>query len=195
MPRMSEICTYPLLGFLSPFRIRGRIIVDEHYQTSVPHIFAAGDVIGFPSLAATSMEQGRLATSFMFGRPWESSPSMFPIGIYTVPEISMVGKTETELTAAAIPYEVGIARYREIARGKLIGDLGGMLKLIFHQESRRLLGTHIIGEGATELVHIGQTAMAAELPIDYFVSTVFNYPTLAECYRVAALDGLNRVRR
>jgi len=174
---------------------RGRLRVDEAFRTEVPHISAAGDVIGFPSLAATAMEQGRLATNQMFGEAWEEQSPLFPIGIYTIPEISMVGKTEAELTKEGVPFEVGIARYREIARGKLIGDTVGMLKLIFHAESRRLLGTHILGEGATELVHIGQCAMSAGMPIDYFVSSVFNYPTLAECYRVAALDGINRVRK
>lgn len=173
---------------------RGRVRVNEFFQTQQPHISAAGDVIGFPALAATSMEQGRLATSFMFGQSWDKPSELFPIGIYTIPEISMVGKTEEQLTAENVPFEVGLARYREIARGKLIGDMVGMLKLVFHQDSRRLLGVHILGEGATELIHIGQCAMSAEMPIDYFVSTVFNYPTLAECYRVAALDGLNRVR-
>lgn len=172
---------------------RGRIKVNDYFQTDVPHIYAAGDVIGFPSLAATSMEQGRLAASYMFGQMWEQATTLFPIGIYTVPEISMCGKTEAELTNAGIPFDIGVARYREIARGQLMGDEVGMLKLLFHPESRRLLGTHIIGEGATELVHIGQTAMAADLPIDYFVTAVFNYPTLAECYRVAALDGIRRM--
>lgn len=173
---------------------RGRISVNEFYQTEAPHIYAAGDVIGFPSLAATSMEQGRLASSYMFGRAWEQTQPLFPYGIYTIPEISMIGPTEAELSKQGVPYEVGLARYREIARGKLIGDVGGLLKLMFHTESRRILAVHILGEGATELIHIGQTAMAAGFPIDYFVSTVFNYPTLAECYRVAALDGINRVR-
>jgi len=172
---------------------RGRVKVNEYYQTDVEHIFAAGDVVGFPALAATSMEQGRLATNYMLGRVWEERTSLFPLGIYTIPEISMVGRTEDELMKQGVPYETGSARYRETARGQLIGDLAGMLKLLFHPESRRLLGIHIIGEGATELIHIGQTAMAAQMPIDYFVSSVFNYPTLAECYRVAALEGINRV--
>jgi NAD(P) transhydrogenase len=173
---------------------RGRLSVNEHYQTSVSHVYAAGDVIGFPALAATSMEQGRQASSHMFGQYTESTPSLFPFGIYTIPEISMVGQTEQQLTAAAVPYEVGIARYREIARGQLIGEPHGLLKILFHPVSRRVLGVHTFGTGATELVHIGQTVMAAGMPIDYFVDTVFNYPTLAECYKVAALDGINRVR-
>jgi NAD(P) transhydrogenase len=173
---------------------RGRVKVNECYQTSVPHIYAAGDVIGFPALAATSMEQGRLAASHMFRQISEAPQTLFPYGIYTIPEISMVGATEQNLTTQGVPYECGVARYREIARGQLIADPHGMLKLIFHQESRRLLGVHAIGTGATELVHIGQAVMTAGMPIDYFVETVFNYPTLAECYKVAALDGMNRAR-
>lgn len=173
---------------------RGRLKVNEHLQTDVPHIYAAGDVIGFPALAATSMEQGRIAASHMFGQITESQSPLFPYGIYTIPEISMVGQTEQALTAAGTPYEVGIGRYRETARGLLIADPHGLLKLLFHPHSRRLLGVHAIGTGATELVHIGQAVMAAGLPIDYFVESVFNYPTLAECYKLAAMDGVNRVR-
>lgn len=173
---------------------RGRLKVNEFYQTSIPHIYAAGDVIGFPALAATSMEQGRLASAHMFHQLADPPNPLFPYGIYTIPEISMVGATEQQLTQQQVPYEVGIARYKEIARGQLMSDPNGVLKLIFHQESRRLLGVHAIGSGATELVHIGQTVMAAGMPIDYFTETVFNYPTLAECYKVAAHDGLNRVR-
>ncbi|MDP9174292.1 MAG: Si-specific NAD(P)(+) transhydrogenase [Planctomycetota bacterium] len=173
---------------------RGRLKVNEFFQTAAPHIYAAGDVIGFPALAATAMEQGRLASSHMFHQFVEAPSMLFPFGIYTIPEISMVGQNEQILTQQSIPYEVGLARYREIARGQLIGDPNGILKLLFHPESHRLLGVHAIGTGATELIHIGQTVMAAGLPIDYFVESVFNYPTLAECYKVAALDGLNRVR-
>lgn len=173
---------------------RGRLKVNEVYQTAVPHIYAAGDVIGFPSLASTSMEQGRLATCHMFQQIAEAPATLFPYGIYTIPEISMVGQTEQSLTASGTPYEVGLARYRETARGLLIADPHGLLKLLFHPHSRRLLGVHAIGTGATELIHIGQTVMAAGMPIDYFVETVFNYPTLAECYKVAALDGINRAR-
>jgi NAD(P) transhydrogenase len=173
---------------------RGRLKVNEHYQTEVPHIYAAGDVIGFPALAATSMEQGRLAAGHMFGQVTEAQSPLFPYGIYTIPEMSIVGQTEQALTAAGTPYEVGLARYRETARGLLIADPHGLLKLLFHPQSRRLLGVHAIGTGATELVHIGQAVMAAGLPIDYFVESVFNYPTLAECYKIAALDGINRVR-
>jgi NAD(P) transhydrogenase len=173
---------------------RGRLKVNEFFQTDVPHIYAAGDVIGFPALAATSMEQGRLASSHMFHQLAEPPQPLFPYGIYTIPEMSMVGATEQTLTKQNVSYEVGIARYREIARGQLIADPHGLLKLLFHSQSRRLLGVHAIGTGATELIHIGQAVMAAGMPIDYFIESVFNYPTLAECYKVAALDGINRVR-
>ncbi len=173
---------------------RGRLKINEYYQTDVPHIYAAGDVVGFPALAATSMEQGRLAACHMFHQLAEAPSPLFPYGIYAIPEISMVGATEQALTQQKVPYEVGIARYREIARGQLIADPYGLLKLLFHPQSRRLLGVHAIGTGATELIHIGQAVMAAGMPIDYFVESVFNYPTLAECYKVAALDGINRVR-
>jgi NAD(P) transhydrogenase len=172
---------------------RGRLKVDEHYQTKVPHIYAAGDVIGFPSLASTSLEQGRLAASYAFGVEATSTPALFPYGIYTIPEISYVGKNEEELTAASVPYEMGRAGYREIARGQILGDSTGMLKILFHRETLALLGVHIIGESACELVHIGQAVMSLGGTIDYFVNTVFNYPTLAECYKNAALDGVNRL--
>ena len=150
-------------------------------------------MIGFPSLASTSMEQGRLAVCHGFGVSAHSVPALFPYGIYSVPEISMVGKTEEELTHAGIAYEVGKARYREIARGQIIGDTTGLLKLIFHAETRELLGVHIIGDGASELIHIGQAVLSFGGTIDYFINTVFNYPTLAECYKVAAFDGINRI--
>jgi NAD(P) transhydrogenase len=172
---------------------RGRLEVNPHYQTTVPNIYAVGDVIGFPSLASTSMEQGRLAACHAFGVEAHSVPELFPYGIYTIPEISMVGRTEQELTEADAPYEVGKAQYREIARGQIIGDSTGLLKLIFHLETRQLLGVHIIGEGASELIHIGQAVMTYGGKVDYFVQTVFNYPTLAECYKVAAFDGINRL--
>jgi len=172
---------------------RGRIKVNADYQTEVPHIYAAGDVIGFPSLASTSMEQGRIAACHAFGIEAKSVPELFPYGIYSIPEISMVGKHEEELTAQGVPYEVGKSQYREIARGQIIGDSTGLLKLIFHLDTRELLGVHIIGEGAAELVHIGQAVMAFNGTIDYFVNTVFNYPTLAECYKTAAFDGVNRL--
>jgi NAD(P) transhydrogenase len=172
---------------------RGRLRVNPYFQTDVPHIYAVGDVIGFPSLASTSMEQGRLASCHAFGVTARSIPELFPYGIYTIPEISMVGKTEEELTRDGIPYEVGKAHYREIARGQIIGDEDGLLKLIFHLETHELLGVHIIGAGASELIHIGQAVLAFKGRIDYFVNTVFNYPTLAECYKTAAFDGLNRL--
>lgn len=172
---------------------RGRISVNAHYQTVEPHIYAVGDVIGFPSLASTSMEQGRLAACHAFSAEANSVRELFPYGIYTVPEISIVGRSEQELTKQQIPYEIGKAYYREIARGQIIGDTHGLLKLLYHRETRQLLGVSIIGEGASELIHIGQSVMAFGGTIDYFVDTVFNYPTLAECYKTAAFDGLNRL--
>lgn len=173
---------------------RGRITVNDNYQTSVPHVYAAGDVIGFPALASTSMEQGRLAACHMFGQPTRSVPELFPYGIYAIPEISMVGWNEERLTAEGVPYEAGIAQYKEIARGQLLGDDIGMLKLLIHQESHTILGVHCIGTQATELVHIGQAVMAFNGTVEYFINTVFNYPTLAECYKVAALNGMNKIR-
>ena len=172
---------------------RGRLEVNEHFQTNVPHIYAVGDVIGFPSLASTSMEQGRLAACHAFGVEANSVPELFPYGIYAIPEISMVGPTEEELTEKGIPYEVGVANYREIARGQIIGDVTGLLKLMFHLETHELLGVHIIGEGASELVHIGQAVMTFGGKVEYFINNVFNYPTLAECYKTAAFDGINRL--
>ena len=172
---------------------RGLIKVNSHYQTNVPNIYAVGDVIGFPSLASTSMEQGRLAACHALGIPTQSSPELFPYGIYTIPEISTVGRNEEELTEQGIPYEVGKAQYREIARGQIIGDHTGLLKLIFQLETHELLGVHIIGEGASELVHIGQAVMAFKGRVEYFINNVFNYPTLAECYKTAAFDGINRL--
>ena len=172
---------------------RGRISVDDQFRTAVPHIFAAGDVIGYPSLAATSSEQGRLAACHALGAPAPKMAEHFPIGIYAVPEISMVGQTEHALTKAKVPYEVGIARYREIARGQILGDDSGFFKMLFHREDRRLLGVHIIGTGATELLHIGQAVLGLGGGLDYFLSTVFNYPTLAECYKVAALNAANKL--
>jgi NAD(P) transhydrogenase len=171
----------------------GKLTVDENYRTEVSHIFAAGDVIGFPSLASTSMEQGRMAACNAFNENTHCVATLFPYGIYTIPEISVVGKNEEELTRDGIPYEVGKAFYREIARGQIIGDSTGMLKLLFHRETRKLLGVSIMGEGATDLIHIGQAVMAHDGEVDYFVDTVFNYPTLAECYKTAAFDGINRL--
>jgi NAD(P) transhydrogenase len=174
---------------------RGRIKVDADFRTSQPNIFAAGDVIGFPSLASVSMEQGRIAAGRAFGIPLHSKPEHYPYGIYTIPEISFIGRTEEQLTDDDVPYEVGVAFYREIARGQIRGDTTGRLKLIFHRETRLLLGVHIIGEGASELLHIGQAVMILGGTVDYFVETVFNYPTLAECYKAAAFNGLNKLSR
>ena len=173
---------------------RGRIKVNEVYQSEVPNIYAAGDVIGFPSLASTSREQGRIASCHAFGIEAKHAPELFPYGIYTIPEISFVGQTEEELTDKGVPYEVGKAQYREIARGQIVGDTTGMLKLLFERNTRELLGVHIIGEGAVELVHIGQAVLSLRGKVDYFVNTVFNYPTLAECYKNAAFDGINRLQ-
>jgi NAD(P) transhydrogenase len=171
---------------------RGRLQANEHFQTAVPHIYAVGDVVGFPALASASMEQGRRAVCHMMGQTFEPAQNM-PYGLFTIPEISTVGKNEEDLTAERVPYEVGIARYSEIARGQIAGDHTGMLKLLFHRDTRKLLGVHVIGEAATEIVHIGQTVMGFDGTIDYFRDTVFNYPTMAECYKVAALDGLNKL--
>lgn len=172
---------------------RGRIAVGPDYRTAQRHIFAVGDVIGFPSLAATSMEQGRLAALAAFGEPANPMPTLLPYGIYTIPEISFVGRGERELTDAAVPYVVGLARYRELGRGEIAGDRSGVLKLLVHAETRRILGIHIFGTTATELVHVGQTAMAGDLTVDYLGDAVFNVPTFTDAYKVAALDALNRL--
>jgi len=174
---------------------RGRIDVDGEYRTSVPHVFAVGDVIGFPALAATSMDQGRLAAYHAFDEPARELAAVQPIGIYTIPEISYCGRTEDDLTTESIPYEVGIARYRELARGQIVGDSYGMLKLLVNTDTRELLGVHIFGTQATDLVHIGQAIMACGGTIDYLVDTVLNYPTLSEAYKVAALDATNKIRQ
>jgi NAD(P) transhydrogenase len=174
---------------------RGRIAVNEFYQTKQPNIYAVGDVIGFPSLASVSMEQGRIAVAHAYNKNVSSNPSYFPFGIYTIPEISFIGKTEEQLTDVDVPYEVGVAYYREIARGQIRGDTTGRLKLIFHRETLEILGVHIIGEGASELLHIGQAVMILKGKVTYFVETVFNYPTLAECYKAAAFNGLNKLSR
>jgi NAD(P) transhydrogenase len=173
---------------------RGRLKVNASYQTELSHVYAVGDVIGFPALASTSMEQGRLASCHAFGEPTTSLPELFPYGIYSIPEISMVGKTESQLTQEGIPYEAGIAQYREIARGQILGDEYGMLKLLIHEQTRQILGVHAVGTGATELIHIGQAVIAFKGTVDYFINSVFNYPTLAECYKVAALNGSNKLR-
>jgi len=174
---------------------RGRIPVSPCYVTKQPNIYAVGDVIGFPSLASVSMEQGRIAAATALGISVHSNPATYPYGIYTIPEISFIGKTEEQLTDDDVPYEVGVAYYREIARGQIRGDTTGRLKLIFHRETKEILGVHIIGEGASELLHIGQAVMILKGTIEYFVDTVFNYPTLAECYKAAAFNGLNKLTR
>ena len=172
---------------------RGRIAVNEFFQTAVPHVYAAGDVIGFPALASTSMEQGRLASCHMFGAYCEGRWSTMPYGIYTIPEISMVGKTEQELTKDKVPYEIGVSKFEELAKGQMLGVDTGVLKILFDRKTRQLLGVHIFGERATEIVHIGQVVLAFGGSIDYFRDAVFNYPTMAEAYKVAGLDGLNRL--
>jgi NAD(P) transhydrogenase len=174
---------------------RGRIKVDEFYRTEVPHIYAVGDVIGFPALAATSMEQGRMAVHHALGEPITASRTPQPIGIYSIPEISFVGRTEDELTEDCVPFEVGVSRYRELARGQIVGDSYGVLKLLVSPEDRKLLGVHVFGTGATEIIHIGQAVMGCGGTVDYLVDAVFNYPTLAESYKVAALDATNKMRQ
>ncbi|MEV6010574.1 Si-specific NAD(P)(+) transhydrogenase [Streptomyces sp. NPDC051976] len=174
---------------------RGRIAVDEHYRTAVPHIYAVGDVIGFPALAATSMEQGRTAAYHACGEPVHGLQDLQPIGIYTIPEVSFIGRTEDQLTDELVPFEVGVSRYRELARGQIIGDAHGMLKLLVSPDDRRLLGVHCFGTGATELIHIGHAVMGCGGTVDYLVDAVFNYPTLAESYKVAALDVTNKIRQ
>jgi NAD(P) transhydrogenase len=173
---------------------RGRLVVDQQFRTSVEHIFAVGDVIGFPALAATSMDQGRLAAYHAFGEPANDMTALQPIGIYTIPEVSYVGATEAELTKDAVPYEFGVSRYRELARGQIAGDSHGMLKLLVSTDDRKLLGVHIFGSNATELVHIGQAVMGCGGTVDYLVDAVFNYPTFSEAYKTAALDVTNKLR-
>ncbi len=173
---------------------RGRLTVDpQSFQTEVPHIYAVGDVIGFPSLASTSMEQGRIAACHAFDQVAQEPPAFFPYGIYSVPEISTIGLTEQEAQEKKIPYECGVARFRETSRGHIMGLNNGFMKMIFSLETRRLLGVHIVGEGATELIHIGQAVLNLEGTLDYFVENTFNYPTLAEAYKIAALDAWNRM--
>jgi NAD(P) transhydrogenase len=175
---------------------RGLLHVNENYQTALPHIYAVGDVIGFPALAATSMEQGRIAAHHACGEPLhEVSSDLHPIGIYSIPEISFVGRTEEQLTQDNVPFEVGVSRYRELARGQIIGDSYGVLKLLVSLDTRNLLGVHVFGTGATELIHIGQAVMGCGGTVDYLVDAVFNYPTLAEAYKVAALDAMNKMRQ
>jgi NAD(P) transhydrogenase len=188
----TESLNLPAIG-INPDKY-GRIKVDEHFQSEVPHIYAVGDVVGFPALASTGMLQGRCAACHAFNVPDDSKNVPLPYGIYTIPEISLVGETEDSLTQQQVPYESGIARYKEIARGHLIGDELGMLKILFHRETLQLLGVHIIGEGATEIIHLGQAVLYLKGGLDYLMAAVFNNPTLTECYKVAALDGLNKIR-
>jgi NAD(P) transhydrogenase len=190
---MSDELCLPCAGLEADSR--GRISVDSFYRTSVPHIYAVGDIIGFPALAATSMEQGRLAAHHACGEPLHEVATLYPIGIYSIPEISFVGRTEEQLTKDSVPFEVGVSRYRELARGQIIGDSYGVLKLLVSLEDRTVLGVHVFGTGATELVHIGQAVMGCGGTIDYLVDAVFNYPTLAEAYKVAALDAMNKMRQ
>jgi len=173
---------------------RGLIQVNEHYQTQVPHIYAAGDVIGFPALASTSMEQGRQASCHMWDVPTIKKLAGFSYGIYTIPEMGMVGKTEEQLTRDCVPYEIGHALLDECAKGQMLGGSPGLLKLLFHSNTRKILGVHCFGENATEIVHIGQVAMDMDLSIDYFIQSVFNFPTFAEAYREAAENGLRRLK-
>ncbi len=176
------------------FDHRGRLSVDPHtFQTATKYLYAAGDVIGFPSLASTSMEQGRIAACHALGMECHRTPEYFPYGIYAVPEISTIGMTEEEVRERNIPYECGIARFRETSRGHIMGLDTGMLKLIFSQQTHKLLGAHIVGEGATELIHIGQAVISLGGTLEYFVESTFNYPTLAEAYKIAALDAWNRM--
>jgi NAD(P) transhydrogenase len=173
---------------------RGLIKVNERYQTTVPNIYAVGDVIGFPSLASVSMDQGRLAAIHAFNKSDISClNTLLPLGIYTIPEVSLIGETEQSLAAMGHDYGIGVARYFELARGQIINDHDGLLKLIFDPKSKRLLGVHIIGDRATELIHIGQAVMTHGGTLDYFIDTVFNFPTLTEAYKVAAMDGLARM--
>jgi NAD(P) transhydrogenase len=190
---MTDNLNLPAAGLTADER--GRITVDEFFRTKVEHIYAVGDVIGFPALAATSMEQGRLAAHHAFGEPVSTTEIPLPIGIYSIPEISFVGRTEDQLTDACVPFEVGVSRYRELARGQIVGDSYGVLKLLVSPADRKLLGVHVFGTGATELIHIGQAVMGCGGTVDYLVDAVFNYPTLAESYKVAALDATNKMRQ
>lgn len=187
----TEALNLPAIGLVADQQ--GQLAVNAQYQTVIPHIYATGDVIGFPALAATAMEQGRLAACHAFQVAESHDIKVIPYGIYSIPEVSMVGNTEEELVAAGVPHVTGRALFREMARGHISGDLHGLLKVIFHRETHRLLGVHIIGPGATELIHIGQSVLTYGGMVEYFVHNVFNYPTMAECYRTAALDGLNRL--
>ncbi len=191
--RLGNTATLALENASVDVNKRQLIEVNDNCQSSKPHIYAAGDVIGFPSLASTSMEQGRQVACHAFGKSIADKMKNFPFGIYSVPEMSMVGMTEEQLTRDIIPYEIGIARLRETARGQIMGLEHGMLKLIFSLDTQQLIGVHIIGEGATELIHIGQAALVLNGGLNYFLENIFNYPTLAEAYKIAALDAWNRI--
>jgi NAD(P) transhydrogenase len=175
---------------------RGQIEVNEHYQTSQPHIYAVGDVVGYPSLASASYDQGRFAAGHLCGDTNHRLVQNIPTGIYTSPEISSIGKTERQLTDEKVPYEVGKAMFKHLARAQITGQTVGMLKLLFHRETLALLGIHCFGQNAAEIIHIGQAIMLQPEPhnsLRYFTNTTFNYPTMAEAYRVAALNGMNRL--
>lgn len=188
----TDYLNLPAIGL--PTVSRGKLEVNHRFETAIPGVFAAGDVIGFPSLASTSMEQGRMASCHMFGAPARpTNPSLLPYGIYTIPEISMVGQTEAALTCSRVPFEVGVSKYEELAKAQIVGDHTGMLKILFHPETRAILGIHVIGENAAEIVHIGQAVLSLGGTLDYFRDTTFNYPTFAEAYKVASLDGLNKL--
>ncbi len=187
----TDVLNLPAAGLEAD--ARGRLKVNDFFQTAVSHIYAAGDVIGFPALAGTSMEQGRLAATHMFGAPIRHQAYLLPYGIFTIPEIAMIGQTEEQLTAAMVSYETGVARYEELAKAEMLGDRTGMLKLLFHPETLKLLGIHAIGHRVTEIIHIGQAVLAFGGTVEYFRDAVFNYPTLAEAYKVAALNGLNKL--
>lgn len=172
---------------------KGLLKVNRNYQTEIDHIYAVGDVIGFPALASTSMEQGRQAAHHAFNHSCKLLPGLFPYGLYSIPEISYIGETEEELTEKSVPYESGVARYKDTARGQILGDFTGVLKILVHRDSKKLLGVHAIGTGATELIHIGQAIIALGGTVDYLIDAVFNYPTLAECYKIAALEVYNKM--
>ncbi|MCS6894418.1 MAG: FAD-dependent oxidoreductase, partial [Deltaproteobacteria bacterium] len=171
---------------------RGKILVDSNFRTNIPNIFAVGDVIGFPALASTSANQGRIAALTAFNLNYKVVDYPLPFGIYSIPEISMVGLTEDEATEKSIPYEVGVARYKDCARGAIIGDLEGLMKILFHRKDKSILGVHIIGESSAELIHIGQTVMSLKGNLQYLLDVVFNFPTLAECYKIAAYNCFNK---
>ncbi|HEX19610.1 MAG TPA: Si-specific NAD(P)(+) transhydrogenase, partial [Acidiferrobacteraceae bacterium] len=173
---------------------RKNLDVDEFYRTQVPHIYAVGDLIGLPSLASTAMEQGRKAACHAFGENSRNGLQLYPLGIYTIPEISMIGKTEEQLIDERIPYEIGVSRFQETAKGQILGLQDGLLKILVSLDDRRILGVHIVGENATELIHVGQTIMLLDGTLENLLDQIFNYPSLAENYKIAALDAWNRMR-